>query len=222
VISASAEQFEATIRALTSPINGQYPRPWMSDLIDPLTATVLVVGKNQRNGYQENRLSHQRHLDALFNRCGETCRGLYDEMIGASSRTRRNTDHFRSILTNAGINRILETNVICYSTPMSADLRLSQNAGGSERGTEIFRALLHFIRPRVVIAHGAGTRATLSKILGVPLPSTPDAPSEPKVTVVGDISVIVIPSLAPPEWNKWASWSDRYLDAVAKVADLAL
>jgi hypothetical protein len=221
-MSSSAEQFEATIRALTSPINGQYPRPWMSNLTDPLTATVLVVGKNQRNGYPESRISHQRHLDALFNRRGETCRGLYDELIGSSSPTRQNTDHFRSILTNAGIDRVLETNVICYSTPMSADLHLSEHAGGSERGTDIFRTLLHFIRPRAVIAHGAGTRATLSKVFGVPLPSTPDAPSEPKVTTVGEISVIVIPSLAPPEWNKWVSWSDQHLDAVAKVAALAL
>src|SRR5690606_16544543 len=106
--------------------------PWMSDLENPLASSVLAVGKNQAKGYPVNRVSHRRHLDALFNRNGETCRGLYDEITGGKpSPTRTNTDVFRAVLAAHGIASVLETNVVCYSTPMSGDLRLVAHAGGS-------------------------------------------------------------------------------------------
>ena len=44
------EQFQAAIARLTEPLNGQYPRPWMTELADPLSANVLIVGKNEAKG----------------------------------------------------------------------------------------------------------------------------------------------------------------------------
>ena len=146
----------------------------MTSLSDPLSANVYVVGQNQAKGYPCERISHQRHLDALFNLAGESCRGLYDELTGGMpSPTRENIDGLsRELQLTAGA-KVLETNVICYSTPMSADLRLDQHAGGAQLGTEIFSALLCFGKPKVLVAHGVGTRQVLSKLLGAPLPPMP-------------------------------------------------
>jgi hypothetical protein len=217
------DQFETVISRLVEPLNGQYPRPWMTDSTNPLSASLFIVGKNQANGYKVERLTHQRHMDSLFNRAGESCRGVYDEITGLSpSPTRMNTDRFRAVLAIEGITDILETNVVCYSTPMSSDLRLHQHTGGTVRGTDIFRALLHFVKPKVLVAHGSGTRDTLGKLLGVTLPAPPAAPSEPLAVLVEGMSVFVIPSLAPPQWNQWSGWAKPYLTKVAKAAARAL
>lgn len=213
-------QFEAVVKQLTLPLNGQYPRPWMTKLSDPTQARVFVVGKNQAKGYRvEDVGSHARHLDALFNRNGESNRGLYDEITGGSpSPTRLNIEGLTARLEQLGVPEVLETNVICYSTPMSCDLTLPTHAGGRERGQEIFRALLHFIRPSVLIVHGAGAGRKLAKLLGVDLPGPPTAPHEIRRQATADGTVFVIPSLAPPEYNKWSSWAPDYLDRIAQRA----
>jgi hypothetical protein len=222
-MSLTSEQFENAIVRLTEPLNGQYPRPWMTDLVDPLSATLFIVGKNQAKGYDASRLSHKRHVDALFNRGGESCRRLYDEMTGNSpSPTRKNTDRFRSILASNGIDRVLETNVVCYSTPMSSDLRLPEHRGGSVRGTEIFRTLLEYVRPQVLVAHGAGTRDALSALLGAALPPVPREHDGPVPAIVNSMKIFVIPSLAPPQWNHWQGWATPYLDKVGRAAASAL
>ena len=222
-MSTDSEHFEATICRLTEPLNDQYPRPWMTDLTDPLLASLFIVGRNQAKGYQSERVTHQRHIDALFNRSGETCRRLYDEMTGFSpSPTRKNTDSLRSLLLLNGVTRVLETNVVCYSTPMSRGLRFSQHKGGIVRGSEIFQALLYLIKPKVLVAHGSGTRVSLSKLLGTTLPAPPAGFAEPESTVIDGITIFVIPSLAPPKWNEWSGWADRYLRKVASAAASAL
>ena len=127
-------RFEEKIRELTMPINGQLPRPWMTTMTNPREAGVFIVGRNQRKGYPSRDISHQRHLDALFNRKGESCRGLYDSVTNdRPSPTRKNTDRLVCRLNRRNIHDILETNVICYSTPMSADLRKSAHDGGAGR-----------------------------------------------------------------------------------------
>lgn len=217
------DNFEVAISTLTKPLNGQYPRPWMTDLTDPLSADVFIVGKNQRNGYETNRLTHERHVAALFNRNGESCRRVYDEMTALRpSPTRLNTDRFRRTLAAEGISRVLETNVVCYSTPMSSDLRLPRHMGGTIRGSDIFLALLHFIQPKVLIAHGSGTRDTLTQLLDSPLPAPPVSISEAQPVIVGALKVFVIPSLAPPQWNQWQNWAEPYLVKVAKAVASAL
>ena len=211
--------FEAAITQLTKPLNGQFPRPWMTDLTDPLTASLSIVGKNQAKGYGTDKLTHRRHIDALFNRSGESCRRLYEEMTGFSpSPTRVNINRFRVVLSGEGIEEILETNVVCYSTPMSSDLRLPQHKSGTVRGTDIFHALLHFVKPKVLVAHGSGTRDTLGRLLGRPLPAPPTELAEPQSTDIDGIKVFAIPSLAPPRWNHWDGWADAYLAKVAKAA----
>ncbi|UVE16874.1 uracil-DNA glycosylase family protein [Pseudomonas sp. LS44] len=217
------DEFEAAISDLTPPLNGQFPRPWMTDLTDPQKANVLIVGKNQAKGYSTENVTHERHINALFNRENESCRRLYDELTGHSpSPTRLNTNMFRSILAQAGIDRVLETNVVCYSTPMSSHLCLPRHSGGTLRGTEIFRTLLHFVKPKVIIAHGSGTRDALSALVGKPLLAPPSSLSPPQSTEVSGIRVFVIPSLAPPQWNKWSRWAEAYLAKVAEAAASAL
>jgi hypothetical protein len=215
------DPFEAAIRELTRPLNGQYPRPWMTDLPDPRQATVFIVGKNQRNGYPvEQVASHERHLDALFNRNGQSCRGLYDEITGGRpSPTRLNMDHLAAGLRRRGVQGVLETNVVCYSTPMSADLATVQHVGGKQRGQEIFRTLLRFIKPKVLIAHGADTRRLLEGVVEAPLPDAPESDGPPSSEIVSSRAfhglIIVVPSLAPPAYNKWAGWAPAHLDRVA-------
>jgi hypothetical protein len=147
--------FEQVITELTRPLNNQLPRPWMTDLKDPREASVFIVGKNQAKTYPADRLDHTRHINGLFNRQGETARGIYDEMTGGKrSPTRASTDMLRNVLRHAKVEHVLETNVVCYSTGMGSNLRRTEHRGGRDKGTEIFQSLLRFIQPKVLIAHG--------------------------------------------------------------------
>jgi hypothetical protein len=191
----------------------------MTNLADPLTASLFIVGRNQAKGYPASKLPHERHVNALFNRAGESCRKLYDEMTGSlPSQTRRNIDHLRVILEREGVDGILETNVVCYSTPMSNNLSLPTHTGGTARGMELFCRLLEFVEPEVLIAHGSGTKAILERLLSQPLPAPPSELAEPESTDANGMKVFVIPSLAPPKWNQWCGWADAYLTKVAKAA----
>ncbi len=193
-------EFERSIVELTRPLNGQLPRPWMTTLRDPCAADTFVVGRNQRNGYRLEEVgSHERHLDALFNRNGQSCRQLYDEITGGkSSPTRQHIDGFARQLEQAGVRRILETNVICYSTPMSADLRARFNTGGAARGEEIFRFLLAAIKPKAIVVHGAGASRQLGRILAADLGPEPESAGDLRSSIHEGMLVVVIRSLAPP------------------------
>lgn len=215
---ASNSAFEAAIASLTQPLNGQYPRPWMTDLIDPRSASVFIVGRNQAKSFDASRLSHQRYMDALFNRNGESCRALYREFTDSrSSPTRKNIDELRRLLLQEGVENVLETNVICYSTPMSSDLALLSHRGGASRGSEIFQTLLDSIRPRVLIVHGSAATEALSKVLKCNLPVASSVPDAPASVRVANLTVFVVNSMAPPAWNKWHSWASQHLQLVAKA-----
>jgi hypothetical protein len=226
------DEFEREIRERTTPIEGkdgyQYPRPWMTKLQDPLQAKVFIVGMNQAKAFLVDRVgSHDRFINALFNRNGESCRGLYDEVTGdEASPTRDNIDDLVRRLEKRGVREILETNVICYSTPMSSHLRQKQHRGGKARGDAIFRALLCWCNPAILIAHGSGTRKRLGRVLSPELPPPPAALGSPVFTPVTfkgkHMQVVVIPSLALPGWNCWRSWADDYLDAVAAAVGRTL
>ena len=210
------DEFEEKIRELTRPFNGQLPRPWMTGMKNPLEADVFIVGMNQRNGYPAKDIPHQRHLDALFNRNGESCRGLYDETTGGKpSRTRRNIDGLVARLNRHGIHNILETNVVCYSTAMSADLSARAHAGGAGKGEEIFRCLLSEISPIVLVVHGAGSVERISTILRINGLKVPCSADEIYDVQTEQHLIIPIPSLAPPGFNRWSSWSDGCFDKVA-------
>ena len=210
------DKFEETILAMTQPTDGQLLRPWMTAMKNPLEADVFIVGGNQRTPYFARDISHQRHMDALFNRNGECCRGLYDEVRGGEpSPTRRKTDDLVARLNQQSVRNILETNVVCFSTPKSADLRTRSNSVGARKGKEIFRYLLAEIAPLVLVVHGMGTVKQISTILRTDRLRVPDSPDEICDIQLERHLVIPIPSLSPRGFNSWKAWGQGYLDRVA-------
>ena len=210
------DQFEEIIGKLTAPINDQLPRPWMTEMKDLLAAEVFIVGMNQRNLYPATEIPHWRHLDALFNRNGENCCALYDEVTkGKPSRTRRNIDGLTARLKQRNVHDTLETDVVCYSTPLGRDLRQRANAFGAKNGEEIFRYLLTEIAPKVLIVHGAGSVKRVSRILSTNGLRVPRSADEICDVQTARHVLIPIPTLAPPGFNMWSSWSEEYLDRVA-------
>jgi hypothetical protein len=185
----------------------------MTVLSDPTDAKVLIVGQNQAKTYPADRLTQQRYLDAHFNRNGESCRSLYDELTcGQASRTRPNIDILSAELAFAGV---VETNVICYSTPSAADLREAFHAPGEAHGAAIFLTLLDEIRPIVIIVHGAGTiDLARQNVRGLPQLVEPRGPDEIRAEAAEldpcgerfSTHIVVIPSLSPPRFNQWSKW----------------
>jgi hypothetical protein len=208
---------ERAIRELTKPINGQYPRPWLTDYARPWECRVFTVGRNQAKAFASASVgTHDHFVDSLFNRGSETGRALYQRMVPVPSPTRRNTDRLVAELGRAGIVDVLETNVVCYSTPMSSDLASQLHVGGEKAGREIFATLLQVISPKVLIVHGSGTLDDLSKVLStVPLRLPTRADDVSKIVTRDGKMVVAIPSLAPPAFNKWAKWSQEHLRHVA-------
>src|ERR1022692_515178 len=151
---------EVSIRRLTQPVNGQFPRPWMTSVAHPEKARIFIVGYNQATGFPvELSGSHDEYIDALFNRNDRSCRRLYEQLRGddGPSPTRKNIDRLRENLTREGLTDVVETNVICYSTRMSSDLTRLKNPRGKAVGRQIFQELLAIVRPIVLIAHGSRT-----------------------------------------------------------------
>lgn len=218
-------RFEKFTRSLTAEINGQYPRPWMTDMSDPSAAEVFVVGYNPATPYHASEVDYERYIDALLNRRGESCRGFYAE-VTSQTPTRKNVAMFTEKLARAGVCSVLETNVVCYGTGKKADLRRPEHAGGKARGIEIFRSLVQEIRPKAIVVHGQGVAKEFSRVFRMkpPLPSPPDRPHN---VVQHDMEngtrVFVIPPLALPGFRNWprrplpsfCHWADPYLDEVA-------
>lgn len=218
---------EREIRKLTAPINGQYPRPWMTAIADPSRANVFIVGYNPAKVYSVSALGHERHIDALFNRNGQTCRSLYSELTNESP-TRGNIEILTEKLASVGISSVLETNVVCYSTGKKEDLSAPQHAGGKSRGLTIFQMLVHEIRPKAMIVHGVGVRNEFNRVFRseVLLPPPSKVPDVyPEANLSSGAKVFVIPSLALPGFQNWppgnsfCNWADTYLDElVVRVA----
>ena len=95
---------EASLRRLTQPVNGQFPRPWMTDMEHPEKARIFIVGYNQATGFPAAALAGGRnaYIDALFNRNGMSCRKLYEQMRynkgRSNSKTRENVVALRGRL----------------------------------------------------------------------------------------------------------------------------
>jgi hypothetical protein len=200
------------------------------------------VGLNQATEYKVDAVGrHARFMDALFNRRGECCRRLYNRVReenkarqgkqvrqDKSSPTRQNIDHLNKVLRCHGVRGILETNMICYSTPTGKGLADPAHVDGRERGKEIFRFLLGEIRPRVLIVHGIGAYEGLASVLGLgrPLCSAPQQDGDVVRTAVETQNfsgtVFPIQSLAPPAWYRWRGWARQYLDRLAEEVAMAL
>ena len=212
------DEFEQRIRELTAEINGQYPRPWMTDLKDPSCAEVFVVGYTPATAFRSDCVDYERFIDSLFNRNGEGCRKFYEEYRKSciattesnKSKTRTNIEMFVCKLKKVGVCSILETNVVCYGGH-------SEHKGSVARGKEIFRTLVREIRPKAIILHGVGVCDEFRCSFN--LPSLPNPPKTKDKFVQKELDsetqVFVIPSLAPPESNKWHNWRCKYLDEVS-------
>ena len=233
----------AALRPLIRPTGpgalSQYPRPWMTDYVAPWAARVFTVGFNQHSPYLATELPRvldelypgdprspdEKYIASLLNCPPGRCREVYERVFpGPPGPTRRNTDSVIQALGDVGIPDVVQTNVICYSTPMARDLRLPAHRNGVKRGREIFETLVQIIRPRVIIAHGAKTSRKLAETLRtlrlngaeftVPKPRVP--PSQPLSAHIDDIVVFIIPSLAPPAFNRWGRGMLSHVAAVAE------
>jgi hypothetical protein len=59
-----------TIADVTKPLNGQYPRPWMTDVDQPERARVFIVGRNQAPGIPVTHLTHRDYVFGIDVRWG--------------------------------------------------------------------------------------------------------------------------------------------------------
>ena len=134
---------------------------------------------------------------------------------GKPSQTRKNTDRVVACLNRQGVYKVLETDVICYSTRKSEDLKEKAHAGGAKRGEEIFRYLLDQIRPPVLIVHGVAAGQKLSTILKIDKLTVPRSVDEVCDVQTEHHLVIPIRSLSPQVFNKWSPWSGEFMDRVA-------
>ncbi len=207
----SLATLESRMASLLVEVEGQYPRPWMTSMTDLTAAQVFIVGHNQAKTFRADDVTHQRYLDALFNRDGQTCRGLYNELTGGKpSPTRRNLDVLATDLSFAGV---VETNVICFSTARSSELR--RHPRGANQGAQIFKTLLSAIRSRVMIMYSQQALERASKsIAGLPALTIPENPAGiqtwiARIAPMGEefeVAVIALPSLSPPPFNAWQGW----------------
>ena len=226
-------QLEKELTPLMGLINGQYPRPWVTDSEHPEESKVFIVGANPATDYGERHgLNHEKSLDIHFNRNGFNCREFYSAVRSqenkSSSPSRVSIEGLRRILNEQKVTDILETNLFCYSTSRLKDLTEVKHPGGKARGLEIFRTLLRCIRPKVVIVHGAKVRSEFSAKIGHVIASFPTDPIK-KIPVqttelfrtelkieTHPVTVFTIPSLAAPGANHWSSWAEGYLAELAK------
>ena len=210
-------EFEKLIRELIGPFGSQVLRPWMTDLDDPESANVFVVGINQATTYPANML--ERHIDALFNRNGETNRSLYSEIrSGASSPTRKATEKLTRALQEKGL-KVIETNVFCSSTPKYKDLTITEKS----RGFSIFQTVYSTIQPKVLIVHGEPTRKELNRRMGWAIPKPQLPPQAPIVSWQKQVAIIPQSTLSPAPnrgFNNWGkAHSEKHFKAVAELAE---
>ena len=208
--------FEQTIWRLTQPCNGELPRPWMTQMTNPLDADVFVIGMKPARQYPADEISHERHFNALFNRNGEHCRSLYDEVNkGDASPTRRNLDSFTALLNQRDIHNIIETNIVCCSDPDNIPSPSTGHIDQSGSDEEIFRYILQQIAPKVLIVYGVATANRLCKILNSGPIAVPKSLHDFHEVHTKNHLVIPTRSFGPPEFDKWHTWSSAFLNAVA-------
>lgn len=221
MINSKSEKLETVVRELTVPVKGQYPRPWMTDAIDPASSEVFVVGYNQSKTFPESSISsHNAFLDSLFNRGQESCRVLYDRVAGSASRTRQVTDQLVNTFARFQIRNVIQTNVICYSTPRAANARTPDHSQGLKQGTDLFKALVAIIQPRVIVVHGSATRKEMEAALKLTpaIPAAPRQMSEPVFQQYLNTRVYPIQSLSGAPFNSWKPWAFRYFEVLAEDA----
>ena len=230
------KEFENAVLNFIQPVDSgkgpQLPRPWFTAFSDPLNARVFIVGANQRNSFDPDKISINRHFDGLFSRNGETCLGIYKEATGGGeSPTRSRIQKYISgKLYERGVKDIIETNVVCRSSQQFSDL----NPNEKSRGSEIFRYLLNSIRPIVLIIFGKGARKQFAKSISLHRENWadldqqlaevfPNKGSAANSILVNDtFEVYCIPGLVQAGWNEWSDWIDEYTDKLADAVSECL
>lgn len=208
-------ELERRIRAMTVPRHGIYPRPWMTDA-DPDHADVLIVGASSAKTFHVADVGdHERFLDSLWNRNGQTCRTMYDAATTKPSRTRPNLDRLSEMLSTEGLTS-LQTNVTCVSAPYDAQVRKEARA----YGTELFKAVVAQVPWRAMIVYGVGAAERFGRALGVTMPPVPPPDSEPVWTTVQERPVFVSPTLAFPQYKRsvWL-YLERVVATLAKIQE---
>lgn len=158
----------------------------------------------------------------LFNQNGLNCEKLYQE-LGFKSRSRTYIDRFCRELGARGIDDVLQTNVICYSTGKASELSKAEHSAGRSRGAEIFRALVSHVKPRVMVVHGSGTATMLRKAFRVEFDGPPSntGPATDRIYASrlsidgGPMEIIAMPTLAMSGVTRWLRWQPRYFALVA-------
>lgn len=208
-------EFEDRIRAMTVPRDGAYPRPWTTDT-DPAQADVLIVGASSAKKFRATDVgSHNQFLDALWNRNGQTCRGMYDAVTTKPSRTRPNLDQLSKMLAVHGLTS-LQTNVTCASAPYDAEVSEEDRA----HGTELFKAVVAHVRWKAMIVYGIGASKRFGRAFGVAMPPVPSPDSAPVRTTLHGRAVFISPTLAPPSYRAsvWP-YLERVVAAIAGGAE---
>ena len=202
----------------------QLPRPWFTAFDNPLKVRVFVVGANQKNGYDPTKIEIERHFNGLFNRNGETCCKIYNELPENKSDTRPRIKRLiTEKLKKFGIKDVLETNIVCRSSRQFSDLDADEQSAGSE----IFSYLMTAIRPKILIIYGKGVRKKFAEWVVRPAGKWkelderlkdifPNEDSEPTSILIDDaFEVYCIRGLAQAGWNEWSNWAEAYTDRLA-------
>lgn len=208
-------ELEEKLRPLLAPIalnGGEYLRPWMTTSTQPQTCKVWLVGANPAKTFPVSLVGpFNDYIDALFNRNGKSIRVLYDEITsGRPSPTRRNLDRANAELAIHGIHDVLETNLNCYPTRMSADLNNPTRREGRDRGERIFSILLETIQPEVIWLHGSGAQAKFRRRHLKTLPRMEQHRCWSRHETDGRLFVLT-QSFAPPAFNSWTRSFDGTL-----------
>lgn len=201
--------FENSIRAMTSPRNGVYPRPWTTDT-NPEQAAVLIVGASSAKTFRVTHVgSHDQFLDALWNRNGQTCRAMYDAATTKPSPTRRNLDRLSEMLAAHGLTS-LQTNVACASARYDAELSKEDRT----HGTELFKAVVANVSWKAMIVYGVNASERFSHAFGIETPAVPFPGSAPVSMIFHKRPVFISPTLAHPAYRA-SVWP--YLERVVAV-----
>lgn len=188
--------FEDLIRTMTTPRDGAYPRPWMTDT-DPDQAKILIVGASSAKTFRCADVGdHEQFLDALWNRNGRRCRVMYDAATTKPSRTRPNIDRLSEMLAARGLTS-MQTNVSCASARYDAELSEEDRA----HGTEIFKAVVEHVPWQAMIVYGVGASKRFGRAFGMAMPRVPLPDSAPVQVSLRGRTVFVSPTLAPPSYR---------------------
>lgn len=204
-------ELERAIRAMTVPRNGVYPRPWTT-YTDPEQADVLIVGASSAKTFNAADVgSHDRFLDALWNRNGQSCEAMYHAATEKPSPTRGNLDRLSAMLAACELTS-LQTNVTCASARYDVGVLQEDRA----HGVKLFKAVVAHVPWKAMIVYGVGASEEFGRAFGVEVPPVPSPDSLPVSTTLQGRPVFISPTLAFPAYRS-SVWP--YLERV--VAEIA-